>query len=228
MLTPDWRSCPAGARRFSTTTSHSLGSNIPSAEDPLDEASTRVQAIHPSGLPLARRRPDGTSSRFGFPPSFAPRRPGAGQRTSRVGTGHRARTQNNALRHRPSLQSNVVHSWCATSRRTDQGDTQRRFAAVKSRTGKRSRSTGRRRNQTTGDPVSGGSVSSWLAPPQRRMSAGSRTRPRCPSWRRRRSRGRLPWHFPAVTPFDHVSKAGEWRVVANRAFLAATQGFLQR
>ena len=46
-----------------------------------NEASTRVQAIHPSGLPLACRRPDGTSSRLGFPPSFAPRRPGAGQRT---------------------------------------------------------------------------------------------------------------------------------------------------
>ena len=41
------------------------------------EASTRVQAIHPSGLPLARGRPDGTGRRFGFPPSFAPRRPGA-------------------------------------------------------------------------------------------------------------------------------------------------------
>ena len=46
------------------------------------EASTKVQAIHPSGLPLARGRPDGTSSRFGFPPSFAPRRPRARRRTS--------------------------------------------------------------------------------------------------------------------------------------------------
>ena len=59
---------------------------------PVDEASTRVQAIHPSGLPLAHRRPDGTSNSFGFPLSFAPRRPRAGQRTSRAGTGHRART----------------------------------------------------------------------------------------------------------------------------------------
>ena len=123
VLIPDWRSCPAGVCRFSTTTSHSLGSNIPSAEGPLDEASTRVQAIHPSGLPLARHHSDGTSSSFGFPPSFAPRRPGARRRTSRVGTGHRARTRNNALRHRPSLQSNVVHSWCATSRRTDRWGT---------------------------------------------------------------------------------------------------------
>jgi hypothetical protein len=51
----------------------------------LHEASTKVQAIHPSGLPLARHRPDGTSSSFGFPPSFAPRRPRAGQRTSGQG-----------------------------------------------------------------------------------------------------------------------------------------------
>ena len=101
------------------------GSNTPPAEVPLDEASTRVQAIHPSGLPLTRHHPDGTTSGFGFPPSFAPRRPGAGQRTSRVGTGHRARTWNNALRHRPSLQSNVVHSWRATSRRTDRCDSLR-------------------------------------------------------------------------------------------------------
>jgi hypothetical protein len=55
---------------------------LPPAEGPLDEASTRVQAIHPSGLPLARYRPDGTGGSFGFPPSFEPRRPGAGRRTS--------------------------------------------------------------------------------------------------------------------------------------------------
>jgi hypothetical protein len=46
---------------------------------------TRVHFIHPSGLPLACGRPDGTGRRLGFPPSFAPRRPGAGQRTSRWG-----------------------------------------------------------------------------------------------------------------------------------------------
>jgi hypothetical protein len=63
-------------------TSLSPRSNIPSREALLHEASTKVQAIHPSDLPLTRRRPDGTSSSFGFPPSFAPRRPGAGQRTS--------------------------------------------------------------------------------------------------------------------------------------------------
>jgi hypothetical protein len=60
-------------------------SNIPPCEAPLYEASTRVQAIRPSGLPLAYGRPDGTGRRLGFPPSFAPRRPGAGRRTSRWG-----------------------------------------------------------------------------------------------------------------------------------------------
>ena len=66
----------------------------------LDEASTRVQAIHPSDLPLA------CSSRMerapsGFPPSFAPRP--HERRTSGWGqaTEH---GPNNALCHRPSLQ----------------------------------------------------------------------------------------------------------------------------
>ena len=64
-------------------------SDIPPRGALLHEASTRVQAIHPSGLPLAssarvERAP------LGFPPSFAPRR--HRRRASRVGTGHRART----------------------------------------------------------------------------------------------------------------------------------------
>ena len=62
----------------------------------LDEASTRIHAIHPSGLPLARGRPDGTGRRFGFPPSFEP----ADQEPTthvEVGTGHRARTWNYSL-----------------------------------------------------------------------------------------------------------------------------------
>ena len=42
-------------------------SNIPSRGDPLHEASTRVYAIHPSGLPLACSRPDGTGA-LGLPP----------------------------------------------------------------------------------------------------------------------------------------------------------------
>ena len=44
---------------------------------PLDEASTRVQAIHPSGFPLACDRPDGTGRPWAYPSGFAPRRPGA-------------------------------------------------------------------------------------------------------------------------------------------------------
>ena len=43
-------------------------SNIPSCGALLHEASTRVQAIHPSGLPLACGRPDGTGRHLGFPP----------------------------------------------------------------------------------------------------------------------------------------------------------------
>lgn len=90
-------------------------SNIPSREAPLHEASTRVQAIHPSGLPLTHRRPDGTGSRFGFSSSFAPRR--YQRRTSRMGTGHRARTWTTltASAEPPILCS---HSKRATSRRT--------------------------------------------------------------------------------------------------------------
>ena len=65
----------AGVRRISAATSLHPASGTPPGRASHHEASTKVQAIHPSGLPLARRRPDGTSSRFGFPPSFAPRRP---------------------------------------------------------------------------------------------------------------------------------------------------------
>ena len=65
----------AGVRRISAATSLHPASSTPPGRASHHEASTKVQAIHPSGLPLARRRPDGTSSRFGFPPSFAPRRP---------------------------------------------------------------------------------------------------------------------------------------------------------
>jgi hypothetical protein len=85
----------------------------------LDEASTRVQAIHPSGLPLTRSRPDRTSSRFGFPPSFAPRRPRAGQRTSGRGqaTEHEPGTTRSTSHHAdPPIR--VAHSPRATSRRT--------------------------------------------------------------------------------------------------------------
>ena len=44
-------------------------------------ASTEVYAIHPSGFPLACD-PRMERASLGFPPSFEPRRPGAGRRTS--------------------------------------------------------------------------------------------------------------------------------------------------
>ena len=66
VLIPVWGTCPAGACR-STAASPSTRSNIPSCGAPLYEASTRVHAIHPSGLPLACGRPDGTGRRLGFP-----------------------------------------------------------------------------------------------------------------------------------------------------------------
>ena len=55
---------------------------------------TGVHLVHPSGLPLAHA-PGWNRRRFGFPPSFAPRR--YRQRTSGAGTGHRARTWNYSL-----------------------------------------------------------------------------------------------------------------------------------
>jgi hypothetical protein len=73
----------------------------------LYEASTGVHAIHPSGLPLACG-PRVERAPSGFPPSFAPHR--HRRRTSRAGTGHRARTSNNA--HGISRTSNQrVHSY---------------------------------------------------------------------------------------------------------------------
>ena len=61
---------------------------------------TFTRPVFPSPTP-----PGWNQRRFGFPPSFAPRR--HRQRTSGAGTGHRARTWNNALRHQPNLRSSV-------------------------------------------------------------------------------------------------------------------------
>ena len=71
----EWRAQPAPAASQRPVPSPRY--QQPICEGALDEASTRVQAIHPSGLPLACDRPDGTGRHLGFPPSFAPRRPGA-------------------------------------------------------------------------------------------------------------------------------------------------------
>jgi hypothetical protein len=59
-----------------------------------------LEAIHPSGLPLARDRPDGTDRRFGFPLGFAPRRPRAGRRTPGWGQ---------AIEHGPGTTSSTSH-----------------------------------------------------------------------------------------------------------------------
>jgi hypothetical protein len=71
-------------------------SNIPSREAAFYEASTRVQAIRPSGRPLACGHPDGTGRPRAFPraPHPADQEPTT---HARVGTGHRARTWNYAL-----------------------------------------------------------------------------------------------------------------------------------
>ncbi len=77
--------------------------NIPPSGALLHEASTRVQAIHPSGLPLACS-PRMERAPLGFPPSFEPRRQitddarRGGARPSSTGLEQRSR-------HQPNLQS---------------------------------------------------------------------------------------------------------------------------
>ena len=90
----------------------------------LNEASTRVQAIRPSGLPLACGRPDGTGRPWASP---GLRTPPTRSRTThaRVGTGHRARTWDYTLNSHQSISNPVVHSLCATSRRTSPRHSQR-------------------------------------------------------------------------------------------------------
>ena len=69
---------------------------LPIGGGSLHEASTRVHAIHPSGLPPRPRRPDGTGRRSAFPRASHP----ADQEPTthaEVGTGQRARTWNYAL-----------------------------------------------------------------------------------------------------------------------------------
>ena len=87
-------------------------SGVPSRGALHDEASTRVQAIHPSDFPLACGRPDGTGRPRALPLGFATR-----SRTThaRVGTGHRARTWDYTLNSHQSISNPVVHSLCATS-----------------------------------------------------------------------------------------------------------------
>jgi hypothetical protein len=86
-LTGACRSTAAGP---STPLRHPIGGALPY------EASTELHAIHPSGLPLACGRPDGTGRPWAFPRASHPadREPTT---HAEAGTGHRARTWNYTL-----------------------------------------------------------------------------------------------------------------------------------
>jgi hypothetical protein len=78
------------------------------------KASTRVQAVHRSGLPFVGG-PGWHRSSWAFPRALHP----AITRSAHRGrTGDLARTRNIPLCHRPRLQTSVVYSKRATSRRT--------------------------------------------------------------------------------------------------------------
>ena len=104
-LRPGWvPSLPRG-QRCSSRPSRRLARRVPLHPRPvlpsppptihqrgsLSRGITRVRAIHPSGLPLACGRPDGTDSTWAFPRASHPadQEPTA---RARVVTGHRART----------------------------------------------------------------------------------------------------------------------------------------
>ena len=108
VLIPAEGRAPAGACR-STAASPFTPLPHPIGRGSLYEASTRVHAIHPSGLPLACGRPDGTGRHLGFPPSFAPRRPGADD--ARRGGDRPSSTdlELHAQPHQPILQSVFTH-----------------------------------------------------------------------------------------------------------------------
>ena len=90
-------------------------SNTPPRGASHNEASTRVHAIRPSGLPRACGRPDGSGQPLGSTPGL--RTPPAKSWTThaRVGTGHRARTWNYRSTHHQSISNPIVHSLRATS-----------------------------------------------------------------------------------------------------------------
>jgi hypothetical protein len=89
----------------STAASPCTPLHIPSCGASLHEASTGVQAIHPSGIPLACGRPDGTGRPWAFPRASHP----ADQEPTthaEVGTGHRARARTTrSTSHQSILQS---------------------------------------------------------------------------------------------------------------------------
>jgi hypothetical protein len=100
------RPAPAASQRPVPKPRH----DIPPCEAPLHEASTGVHSRSPVRSSPRPRPRDGTGRRFGFPPEL--RTPPSPAAHVRVGTGHRARTWNNALRHLPNLRSCVFTHAC--------------------------------------------------------------------------------------------------------------------
>ena len=112
---PDQGRSPASARRI--TSARPCTPPQPSIHTGLciTEHQPRVHACRPVRSSPRLSPPDGTAASWALPRASHPllRAAHVG-----VGTGHRARTWSNALCHRPSLQSSVVLSTRATSRRT--------------------------------------------------------------------------------------------------------------
>ena len=116
MLIPIGRVSPAGACRFAAA-SPCTRPYIPSTRISHNEASTRVQAIRPSGLPLACGRPDGTGRPWARASGFAPRRPRADD-ARRDGDRPSSTDLELPLNSHSSISNPIVHSMRATSRRT--------------------------------------------------------------------------------------------------------------
>jgi hypothetical protein len=72
VLTPDRSDSPAGVCRISAARPCTPPPALHRGEVALHEASTRVHAIHPSGLPLACGRPDGSSRPWALPRASHP------------------------------------------------------------------------------------------------------------------------------------------------------------
>ena len=87
---PGQMPCPAGACRFPAA-SPCTPQPHPTSGATLHEASTRVHAIHPSGLPLACGPPDGTEDPWAFPCAPHPAVTGDARQG---GAGPRARARN--------------------------------------------------------------------------------------------------------------------------------------
>jgi len=120
VLTPGCRSWTASTRRITTTKSLDPATTTIHAGLRLTSHQRRFTYVRPSGLPLTCS-PRMEREPLGFPSSFAPR--DYSQRTSRAGTGQQStdpgqRSTTSVLASNPC----IVHSWCATSRRTDPSD----------------------------------------------------------------------------------------------------------